>query len=63
MQKFMYQYKMSILYTIFENAFKLNQDGCSYNTRQPAEMLLSVAMLEIRLRSIRNKGAIIWNYF
>ena len=41
--------------------FKLNQ--YSYNTRQSTQIHISMATLEIRLRSVRIKGAIIWNYF
>ncbi len=62
-QIFMYKYKMGLLPTIFENMFTLNQDVHSYNTRQSAQIHIPKATLEIRLRAIRNKGAIIWNHF
>ena len=61
-QKFMYKYNSGLL-PIFYNMFKLNQDVHSYNTRQSTQIHISMATLEIRLRSVRIKGAIIWNYF
>ena len=42
---------------------KLNQDVHSYNTRQSTQINISMATLEITLRSVRIKGAIIWYYF
>ena len=62
-QMFMYKYNSGLLPTIFDNMFKLNQDVHSYNTRQFTQIHVSMATLEIRLRSVRIKGAIIWNYF
>ena len=62
-QMFMYKYNSGLLPTIFGNMFKLNQDVHSYNTRQSTQIHISMATLEIRLRSVRIKGAIIWNYF
>ena len=59
----MYKYNSGLLPKIFGNMFKLNQDVHSYNTRQSTQIHISMATLEIRLRSIRIKGAIIWNYF
>ena len=43
--------------------FKLNQNVHSYNTRQSTQIHISMAILEIRLHSVRIKGAIILNYF
>ena len=60
---FMYKYNSGLLPTIVGNMFKLNQDVHSYNTRQSTQIHISMATLEIRLRSVRIKGAIIWNYF
>ena len=60
---FMYKYNSGLLPTIFYNLFKLNQNVHSYNTRQYTQIHISVATLEIRLRSVRIKGAIILNYF
>ena len=62
-QMFMYKYNSGLLPTIFGNMFKLNQDVHSYNTRQSTQIHISLATLEIRLRSVRIKGAIIWNCF
>ena len=55
----MYKYNSGLLPTIFGNMFKLNQDV----HRQSTQIHISMATLEIRLRSVRIKGAIIWNYF
>ena len=52
-----------LLPTNFYNMFKLNQDVHSYNTRQYTQIHISMAILQIRFRSVRIKGAIIWNYF
>ncbi len=54
---------MGLLPTIFENMFTLNQDVHSYNTRQSAQIHIPKATLEIRLRAIRNKGAVILIHF
>ena len=62
-QMFMYKYNSGLLPTIFGNMFKLNQDVHCYNTRQSTQIHISMATLEIRLRSVRIKSAIIWNYF
>ena len=59
----MYKYNSILLPNIFDNTFKLNQDVHSYNTRQSTQIPISMATLEIRLRSVRIKGAILWNYF
>ena len=63
MQMFMYKYNSRLLPKIVGNMFKLNQDVHSYNTRQSTQIHISMATLEIRLRLVRIKGAIIWNYF
>ena len=62
-QMFMYKYNSGLLPTICDNMFKLNQYVHSYNTRQSTQIHISMAILEIKLRSVRIKGAIIWNYF
>ena len=61
-QMFMHKYNSSIIPKIF-HMFKLNHDVHSYNTRQSTQIHISMATLEIRLHSVRIKGAIIWNYF
>ena len=62
-QMFMYKYNSGLLPKKFYNMFKLKQDVHSYNTRQSTQIHISIATLQIRLRSVRIKGAIIWNYF
>ena len=62
-QMFMYKYNSGLLPNIFGNMFKLNQYVHRYNTRQSTQIHISLATLEIRLRSVRIKGGIIWNYF
>ena len=60
---FMYIYNSELIPNFFYNMFKLNQDVHSYNTRQSSQIHISMTTLEIRHRSVRIKGAIIWNYF
>ena len=62
-QMFMYKYNSGLLPNTCYNMFKLNQDVHSYNTRQSTQIHISIATVEIRLRSVRIKDAIIWNYF
>ena len=62
-QMFMYKYSSGLLPSFVYNMFKLNQDVHSYNTRQSTQIHIFMATLEIRLHSVRIKGAIIWNYF
>ena len=59
----MYKYNSGLLPKFFYNMFKLNQDVHNYNTRQSTQIHISMATLEIRLRSVRIKGAVIWIYF
>ena len=54
----MYKYNSGLLPTIFY-MFKLNQDVYSYNTRQSTQIHISMATVEIRLRSVRIKGGIL----
>ena len=61
-QMFMYNCNSGLLPKIFD-MFKLNQDVHRYNTRQSTQIRISMATLEIRLHSVRIKGAIILNYF
>ena len=59
----MYKYNSGLLPKKIYIMLKLSQDVHNYNTRQSIQIHISVAILEIRLRSVRIKGAIIWNYF
>ena len=61
-QMFLYKYNSGLLPTMFYNMFKINLDVHSDNTRQSTKIHISMATLEIRLHSVRIKGAIIWNY-
>ena len=62
-QMFMYKYNNGLLQFFLIIMLKLNHDVHSYNTGQSTQIHISIATLEIRLRSVIIKGAIISNYF